>query len=193
MNILDRQSLVAMSLKPKASMEARQDELEHMFIGRLEDLSVLEGVESEHQVQWDLKLNEDPRQKVTMRVRCIDDEKYILCIKKKNRGDACREEIEVDSDKNIFDIIKSIATSGMRKRRYFFPVQDADLVWELDVFEDAGGNPTGWVKLDLEIPSIDTPIPDFPVKLTDIVHPGDQEAIDRTMDEKIVLRPDLTQ
>lgn len=185
--IKDRQTLTAESLAKNPSFEAVQMELEHMFIGRLEDPSVLEGVKSEHQEQWDCMINEVSDQKVTLRVRCIDGERYVLCIKRKRRDDARREEVEVSTEKEVFDIVKSIAYSGMRKRRYFFPVPDSELLWELDVFEDAEGKPIGWVKLDLEVTSSNEPIPAFPVKLRDIINPGDRDAIDNVMDDEITL------
>lgn len=83
------------------------------------------------------------------------------------------EEYTISIDREYFDAFKSIATSGMKKTRYLFPVRQVtihdpnkgedgksavfknpDAFYEVDVFTHPNGTLYAWVKIDLEMDNI---------------------------------------
>lgn len=172
----------------RSSMESVGVELEHAFYGKLKDPSVLEEMGYVHQLQWDVRLKVNDIEG-TIRVRNIDDgNHFVLCIKRSEVGNSNRTEWESSCTEDTFNAIQSLAISGMCKKRYCFAVEGSKLVWELDVFEDLDGNPTGWVKLDLEVESADQEIPPFPVEFETLIDPKDKDGIRKLLDDEIVLK-----
>jgi hypothetical protein len=190
-------------------------EHELVYHAILEDMSVLNtAVKKELQEQWEIKVKKTdasitPKNLAggRLRVRNINNgEKYVFCSKAKaETGDT---EVELESTKDQFDQFAAMATGGMIKTRYYFPIKGTEnsfpegdfngaLVWEIDVFKDGvTGEPVEWVKIDLELPSnFDSDIPKFPFATKQIItsqypnRPENEEAIVSNLyDEKYVLR-----
>lgn len=87
------------------------------------------------------------------RVRMIQDSSnktsYVFTAKVK-RSDG-NSECEIESTADMFNLYKLLAESGLRKKRYFFPIEGTEMTFEVDVFSNANGTPVPHVKIDLEI------------------------------------------
>jgi hypothetical protein len=106
-------------------------EVEHVIYGRLLDLGQLaRASHMEKQEQWEVKVpkTNDNATRGTIRVRKTmiegSPDEYTLC-GKTPAGDASnpleRKEVPIPCTQDMFDVIKSMASAGMRKDRYFFP------------------------------------------------------------------------
>lgn len=164
-----------------AALESNEDgnaspEIEYTVYGRLSRADVLQQAESsEKQVQANIDL-EDSRG-VKLRVRQVGENKYLMCAKKKSKGDdeLSQTEVEQEITRDMFGLLISSAESVFYKTRYFFPVPDSTLVWEVDVFTTTNGDPHPWVKLDLEVPSASTPRPPLPFDLEEVIDSAPSE------------------
>ncbi len=187
---------------PAPSLEEMSVELEYVFFGKIVDFSQLEQADSkEEQHQWEVRAPRSDERKYfgNFRVRKIDDEKYVLCMKVLQDGSDAKDEIELPADKDLFEATAKIATSGMRKTRYNFPVPDSDLVWEVDVYYDAEGKQREWCKIDLEVKKPLEKLPEFPIELTELFtkqpnqRTDDERAfVQKLMDEQFVLKNQYT-
>lgn len=154
-------SFEAADLDGKARVED-----EKVFYGRLthEALARLKEVgEIEHQQQYQLA-----KPNGCIRVRRTEeadgDVEYILTGKGWNNGSAKKLEAEQETAKDMFELFKRIADSGMVKTRY--TVKDDNGEWEFDVFYDADGNEHEWCKVDLEDSSAG--LSEIPITLLDV-------------------------
>lgn len=148
-------------------------EIEYEIYGRVRDLGSLQSAaRKELQEQWGLHVDKSPNNAATggVRVRSINDEKYVLTSKIKIDGG--NEEEEVDTTEGMFIHFKKLADKGLRKMRFYFPVEGTDFVYEVDAFYNLAGQFVPWVKIDLELPkgmdSIDS-LPDLPFEMDDVV------------------------
>lgn len=157
-------ALFQASLEADATGEKKQ-EIEYCFYLLMTDFKDLEhSVHHILQEQWELFHDAGDQGQATIRVRGEDGKKFILCTKLKKPGVLGKEEVEVPTTVGMMDHFKILAKTGLRKKRYIFPIEGGELAWEVDVFEDAEGNPYPWVKLDLEVPAPLAEIPPFPVQ-----------------------------
>lgn len=168
--------------KNTASQEQTEEveEIEYMFFLKLEDFEQLENAKrSERQEQWGMNFK---RQGVenNLRIRRITEDgeapdQFVLTTKINFPDIDGQWEIERDVERQHFDIVKDNADTGMIKKRYFFPIDGTDMVWEVDVFYDDWGRPCEWVKVDLEVPQRLKDLPEFPLEHTDAITNGPQE------------------
>lgn len=144
------------------AINAAQYEIEKCYYGKLlnqNDLALANKVTNIE--QWEIRSPFG-----VMRVRAYDDFKYEFCIKKESKVSAgSKIEKEMDIDKELFLLIKSMCSCGTFKTRYEFNIPDSNLKWEVDVYKDKDNKVIEWVKVDLEIPSAETPVPQFPISL----------------------------
>lgn len=169
-----------------STMEATSTEIEHEFFGYIEDVSELERLAKKKTIikQPELRsANYDAPGAGLIRVRSYDDKKFVLTIKvfAKNNGVNSAEETEYDVDKSVFDSFMKIAPFAVEKVRY--TIEDPtnkNLCWEVDIPLIPGIEFTG-CKIDLEVPSINTPIPAFPFKTTNMLDKEDKEGIGKLM------------
>lgn len=154
----------------------------------------------ERQVQNDVPVREEKR-KGLIRVRRTHDcgQKHdrntpsnesdyaysqIVKAKQNQTQEANNKEVALEVTKDFFDIFSMIAISGMVKDRYSFPVENSDLVFEVDCFltpdaiqaRESGLHCEGdfyhpWVKIDLEHKEGDT-IPDLPIQFDEVIQQG---------------------
>lgn len=153
-------------------------EIEHDFYAILADWSELARASSMvQQEQWVMAAPKTADgSKGFLRMRKIVEgiggvAQYVFAIK--NKTDKIEVEHEVTAD--MFEQFVRLSEEGQMKDRYFFPVAGTDLVFEVDCFlhPDAqaarragyqirGNMYEDWVKIDLEVPSKATKVPDFP-------------------------------
>jgi CYTH domain-containing protein len=144
-----------LSLEDIADGKAIREKEVELYV-YLEDLSALNKAASmDHQEQWAVKVEKtDKNAKGSIRVRKVvsggdKSIQYVLTAKADiDTGD--RMEVPTPVTEDMFNVFKTIATSGMVKDRYYFPIEGTNLTWEVDVFFDEKGNYHNWLKIDLE-------------------------------------------
>lgn len=158
-------------------------EIEHMFYALVESPEVLlKATCVEIQEQWGLWTDKTDknagsgsnrvRKTITKPITNgeFDNDKsttqYVMTTKLK-RLDGSSLEIPLESSEDGLKAFRMLAESGMIKHRYRFPIEGTELCWEVDMFIEPGESIystkyIGWAKIDLEIPSMDYPIPDLP-------------------------------
>lgn len=173
-----RKNLLAIATENVAA-EAMSVEMEYVLYAKLSDLEVLKRASSfESQEQYEIK--GDPRDSLggfRMRARKTITEqqtKFVCCGKAvltKSTPDQPerRAEQECACDADFFELMKACASKGFSKTRYFYPIEGTDLVWELDRFQKADGTFSDWVKLDLEIKTALSAIPEPPAGVEVVV------------------------
>lgn len=145
-----------------------QMEMELTFYGLLSDPKQLEQSNSrEKQEQWRLNIDNDKGLKT--RLRKIDDSLCTMTTKVRREGQLGCEEVNHEITPDLWKHLLLGATDGYQKTRYKFGIDNSDLEWEIDVFMGKDGQPSPWVKIDLEIPSPDALVPEFPVSLEHVI------------------------
>lgn len=152
-------------------------ELEYVFYGKVVDFAELEKVaeRSEYQEQYQVM-----RKNGTIRARMVRSDSgttYVITTKSWTPGVAGKSEAELEGTEDMFQHFKSIAESGMQKRRYFLKAgvqrtSDGDehpLTWEVDVFYDLEGKRSDWCKIDLEVPQPLKELPTLPIELEEVI------------------------
>lgn len=131
-------------------------EKEIEIYGTMRDMKVLDLAEDwEMQEQWGLYIEKTAENASAgnIRVRMTQCSKgevcYVQCIKTKTAEGNRETEIEVTVD--MFEQFKRLAASGLRKKRYFFPIPNSTMKFEVDVFYGPAGTPLPQVKIDLEL------------------------------------------
>lgn len=160
------------------SLEAANKEIEYVFIGKIKNLDDLKkAFKVERQEQWEIKTLRNSRLKGfgggTIRVRSYDDKRFELTFKH-YLNDAKStilqaEEKDIEIDHATFNMIKALCPMGSIKARHHFHVPNSPLIWEYDVYSDAHGKFLQWCKIDLEVPSINTVLPDFPIPTVEVI------------------------
>lgn len=178
------------------SQEAKADakvEREFVVYGKLENVSAAKAVaqlgETVYHEQWDIRVEKDDVRKYFGQVRVRKtftdaSQTYTLCIKKLSEESNDKFEVEVEVDNEVFEIVKALSTNGMVKARTKIAVEGEEgLFWEVDVFYQNGfdGEPTQWVKLDLEVPSFDREIPKLPLEFIEVL---DTQPNERTEEQR---------
>jgi hypothetical protein len=87
--------------------------------------------------------------RVRMTQKSDGEVEYVLTTKTK-RSDGSNECEEVSSQ-GMFDLFKLLADQGLRKKRFFFPIEGTSMKFEVDVFSGPTGAPEPHVKIDLEL------------------------------------------
>jgi len=156
-------------------------EIEHTFYARLDDFDQLKkAISFEHQEQWELKFPRTDKNagNGSIRVRKTvvgnSPEEYVLTVKTVLNGDGDKMEVPIPTTKAMFDQFRVLSEKGMKKDRYFFPIEGSDLRWEVDVFHSPGndvaaGQYCPWVKLDLEVKDRSAAIPPLPMAFAEII------------------------
>ena len=171
--------LLRMALE-EASDGKANTEIEHVFYARVPDRAVLEQAAGwEHQEQWEIRIPKTDSNAGNGRVRIRMTQgpekakEYVLTTKTfKDNGD--RIEVPIPTTEDHFEQFKLLSECGMRKDRYFFPVEGTDLVWEVDMFYQPGSvigskEYYEWCKIDLEVADRSAPIPPLPFALEDVI------------------------
>jgi hypothetical protein len=163
-------------------------EIEHMFYARVAGPeTLLKALSIEIQEQWGLwqdKTDKNAgsgsnRVRKTIRKMIVGGQfdntstetQYVMTTKLK-RQDGSSLEIPIESSEDGLKAFRIMAESGMIKHRYTFPTADG-LKWEVDMFVQPGESMYstkyhGWAKIDLEVPTADTSLPDMPEGFEDV-------------------------
>jgi hypothetical protein len=160
---------LSISLEDDANGEVQQ-EIEYAFFARVENWDWLEQAASqEKQEQWESYRDRGEGAFAQCRVRAIDDKTFHMCVKTKTPGELGKKEVEQVCTKDFFEQYRFFADKGLNKTRYFFPIEGTDLKWEVDVYTTQSGERHPWLKIDLEVKSADTKLPQFPFPLKEVI------------------------
>lgn len=155
---------IFLSLESSAEAEVHQ-EIEYTFFGKVENFDwINEAASSEQQEQWEIHVDKGEGLFGSVRIRATNDQDFVFCTKVKTPGVLGKSEAEQATTRGMFESFRKLATSGLKKTRYNFPVPDSDLVWEIDVFETKEGKLHPWVKIDLEVTDVEVEIPPLPIE-----------------------------
>lgn len=163
-------------------------EIEHMFYAKVDSPeALLKATSCEIQEQWGLwqdKTDKNAamgsnriRKTITKPITAGEFDnastktEFVLTTKIKT-PDGAALEISIVATEDGHRAFRLLAESGMIKHRYHFPIPDSQLVWEVDMFVQPGESMYStkylpWCKIDLEVPDINTPVPDFPEGFSD--------------------------
>lgn len=147
-------------------------EIEYTMYVQLDNLEELKrkAVRVERHEQWTVPLNKKEDVDGKLRIRLIDNTRPTMCTKIKRDQQIGCEEVEMDISMDMFNSLREMAVDGYIKTRYVVPSNIRDLWWEVDVFFMNGGAPSPWVKVDLEVKSLNDPIPVFPLSHTRVIY-----------------------
>lgn len=160
-----------LDIYPNVSLESLGDgvtqrEIEHTIYTEIHDFEELKrrAIKVERHEQWSIPLDKErQRAEGKQRIRLIDDARATMCIKTVPATGVGFHENELDIPMDTFRALRSLAVDGYVKTRYTLATNVNGLVWEVDVFMGKGGQPHPWVKVDLEVKSLEDPIPVFPI------------------------------
>lgn len=165
---------------PNVSMEGliagvAEREIEYTLYVRLDDIEELKkrAVKSEKHEQWSIPTGK-PDCKSKERIRLIDGIRPTQAVKTREDGKVGVEEVEDDITMDMFIAKRRMAVDGYFKTRYFIPATIRGLIWEIDVFYTNGGDLSPWVKVDLEVKSLNDPIPMFPLATNKVIYADDE-------------------
>ncbi len=170
----------SISMEEEATGQAIK-EIEHVYYGRLANAADLQkAASSEHQEQWEIKVphTEENAGDGCIRIRKTitsgGQPEYTLTTKVKTGNEGDKIELTIPTTEQNFTQFKILSESGMRKDRYFFPVEGTELVWEVDMFYAPGAEVGSaqyldWCKVDLEVKNRSVNIPELPLQFQQII------------------------
>lgn len=142
-----------------------QNELEYTFLAKLSDFEQLNKCdESEEYEQWMIMSEGKNKSGGQIRVRSINDSKYIFTVKNNTNDSKKSKETETEVTKDMFDAFKKLAVIGTKKKRFKFKVDEYE--FEIDAFYKSEDSKEfhEWVQIDLEVEKAIKSIPDFPIE-----------------------------
>ena len=160
------------------------NEIEITMYAKLLDMAdLLKAFSKEHHEQWMLKIPHTPNNIASgnMRVRktiphiTSEVAEYTYTTKIDTHDKKSKIEVTVPTTEDNFKQYQMICDKAMIKDRYCFKVPNSELIIEVDMFylkgADVGtGRYSDICKIDIELPNIDTPLPELPINVTDIIH-----------------------
>lgn len=151
-----------------------QMELEYTIFAELDDLDALKNAfHVEEHEQWRVPFAVESE--VRGRIRAVNEREWMFTTKEGSDEWVGWKETNTLLTKESFEAFKKVACDGYLKKRHCFRCDGSDLIWEVDVFRDRlTGQPSLWVKMDLEVKNLDQEIPKPPFKVKDFVI-GDQD------------------
>lgn len=159
----------------EASDGQTSQEIEHTFYARVTDFAQLEGAPFEDHEQWELKIAkaETNLGEGVIRIRKTTDQagksECVLTVKTKAKDAVGRAETSMLTTEDQFKQFILLASKGMLKRRYQFPVAGTELVWEFDLYPKEDGGWHEWCKIDLEVKSLKEALPKLPIKVEQLI------------------------
>jgi len=157
-------------------------EKEHILYARLTDPAFLKNAaRMEHHEQWELKMPKSEKNAGSGRIRVRKtvkegmDPEYTQTSKTKDPKTGGQIEITIPVTEAVFNQFRIMSENGMRKDRYFYPIDDgSDRVYEVDMFlkhgTQAGANQYyEWCKIDLEVDDMNAAMPPLPDGFADII------------------------
>ena len=170
----------AFLFNPNVSMESliegiAEREIEYTLYVRLDNIEELKrlAIRTERHEQWNIPTAK-PDCATKERIRLIDNLRPTQCVKTKDPSKVGVEEVEDDITMDMFVAKRRMAVDGYFKTRYTLATNIRGLMWEVDVFYTNGGDLCPWVKVDLEVKSLNDPIPLFPLAHTRVIYADDE-------------------
>lgn len=179
------------------SIESEEEELERVFYYQLESLDSLESIADAildmHQVEYFIMKNgkrigiQRTRETVNHKEGgVLGGDNQVELTFKIFKGAAGATEYTATVNKDIVSAMTAVGDRVITKRRYIVDTDVAGLKWEIDVpFEGTYDN---WVKVDLEVPSMETDLPEFPlnyVRKFEVTHGVEVSDEDKVILDKI--------
>lgn len=130
----------------------------------------------DHHEQWMIKIEpteDNAKAKGQVRVRKLvprtsrgevkegAEVQYVLTCKS-TFGQGQNLEVPAPSSEDAFKVFKRMASNGMIKDRYHFPVGSTGLVFEVDAYLKPDGSYHEWVKIDYETNDMSAELPQLP-------------------------------
>lgn len=146
-------------------------EKEYVWYGKVVDFSELEkatGTEQQRQSAVRCK-NGIIRVRKTVK----DGEVSYVLTAKSFVGRNERNEVSKDVTEDMHEVFMKATGESMDKTRYFFDAGNG-LTWEVDIFTDPEGNNKPYCKIDLEVTQDLKEFPILPIKLEEVIPPGDR-------------------
>lgn len=106
-----------------------------------------------------------------IRIRRTEDKDgnltYLMTIKQKFRGEvdsgsSLNTEVEFEVSEDAYLSMAGFCSGVVKKHRYSIPIDGTDLYWALDCAEDGEGGYKPWVRVELEVPELNAPLPNLP-------------------------------
>lgn len=156
----------------------KEDEIEYEIYGRYVNLTDISNLSKSLEFQEQYNIMQEAG---SLRVRYVktsdNEEAYVMTSKQYDTPDGSIgvPEVNITTTEEMFQHFKNMAQSGLIKNRYFIPIgkqkltsgELVEIAWEVDVFLDGKGEPTGWVKVDLPVLEELKELPPLPFDLED--------------------------
>jgi CYTH domain-containing protein len=164
-------------------------EKEYVLYAKIENADILKSASNSiEQEQWEVKIPKvfENASGGRIRIRKTVKENNVSYIQTtKTKVDTGEMEVELLTTEDAFNQFKLLATSGMYKTRYFFPIENTNLKWEVDVFTLENGEQSRWVKIDLEVTDDTNIIPELPAGFSHVIK---NQKSKQTDEEKKIIR-----
>lgn len=150
-------------------------EIEHVIYAKLLNVSQLEKATSKtYQEQWNMYIPKSMENAAqgSIRIRKVvenENTEYHLTTKVKKGDD--KLEVTVSTTEDNFMQFKFLAPDGLIKDRFCFPVENSELVWEIDMFMKPDGSYHEWCKIDLEVKDKSIELPPLPIQFSEVILP----------------------
>lgn len=166
-------------------------ETEYVYYAKLIDPSILDKATMvEDQEQWNIKVPKTDKNAAEGRLRVRKTTKdntvqYVMTMKVESQAlgavntqnntsvvtaSQSMREVGLEASEDAFEMFKLISDNGMIKTRYSLPVEDTDLVFEVDRFVLSNGEYSDWVKIDLEVKGQLNELPKLPNSFSDVIY-----------------------
>ena len=157
----------------------KDQENEYVYYARVDNPEQVKQLgTSVTQDQWQIKIprTDKNRSGGSIRVRrIIEDgqERFVRTIKlsgpQGTDGLQKAQELTMPSNLAEFECFRDLAESGMHKDRVTIPTGQPGLTWEVDLFIMADGSYAPWCKIDLEVGSEMTSLPEIPPVFHEVI------------------------
>lgn len=150
-----------------------EDELTiYVLLNDLHDVRSLATEQEEHE-QWKVKIGEGD---VSARIRMTNESEYEFTTKEKTKFKTASHETSQPITKDMYEVLRRVATDGRNKTRFVIPIEDSSRVWEVDVFKTKVGDLSLWVKVDYEFKGKGpNELPEIPFPYKEIIIPDIEE------------------
>jgi len=149
-------------------------EIEYEYYCRITDLSQLDNASSkEAHEQWEIKIPKADDNvgegRIRVRKTTFADGRieYVQTTKSILKKDNARIEVPILTTEDGFKQFMILSNAGMIKDRYCF--NSGDFVFEVDMFKKPDGSYCEWCKIDIEVPTADTVIPELPIVVENLI------------------------
>lgn len=108
-------------------------------------------------------------QRITVNIHKVNEIGYYMCTKLQYANSTAIEQVQVPISEACYKHLALTSIHGIRFERFKLEVPNTDMEWEVDVFRDPSGQRHPWVKVDLEVSSLDGDVPPLPFKCDEYI------------------------